>query len=181
MTHTKLPTLPHITLVLGGAGSGKSVWAETLIERNMINQSDIATYIATAEANDAEMIRRIIKHRDRRGNKWHTVEEPLELVKSLQGLVNPAHPILIDCLTLWLSNLMLAKREVAIETHALSEGLRDHPGPVVLVSNEVGLSIVPENSIARQFRDYTGCLNQQIASIADQVILVVAGLPITLK
>ena len=173
--------LPPITLVLGGARSGKSAWAEALIERQMDDTWDGATYLATATAVDAEMTARILEHRARRGERWHTVEEPLRLVSALGELADPVRPVLVDCLTLWLSNLMFSKRDVTFETQGLVERLNDLAGPVVLVSNEVGLSIVPDNALARTFRDHTGRLNQQLAATADYVVFIAAGLPITLK
>ena len=173
--------LPAVTLVLGGARSGKSVWTESLIERQMDKAWDGATYLATATAGDAEMTQRIRDHRERRGERWRTVEEPLQLAETLRELADPVRPILVDCLTLWLSNLMQSERDIALEFKALEEGLHGLAGPVVLVSNEVGLSIVPDNALARTFRDHAGRLNQLLAVRADCVVFIAAGLPITLK
>ena len=173
--------LPAVTLVLGGARSGKSNWAESLIERQMDQMWDGATYLATATAGDVEMAERIRAHRERRGEQWRTVQEPLRLVEALHKHSDPVRPVLVDCLTLWLSNLMLSERDVAQEFLALTESLRSLAGPVVLVSNEVGLSIVPDNALARTFRDHAGRLNQQLAVRADYVVFIAAGLPITLK
>jgi adenosylcobinamide kinase/adenosylcobinamide-phosphate guanylyltransferase len=173
--------LPAVTLVLGGARSGKSTWAESLIEQQMDQTWDGATYLATATAGDTEMAERIRAHRERRGERWQTVEEPLQLVEALREHADPVRPILVDCLTLWLSNLMLSERDVAQEIPALAESLGGLAGPVVLVSNEVGLSIVPDNALARRFRDHAGRLNQQLAVRADYVVFIAAGLPITLK
>ena len=142
---------------------------------------DGATYLATATAGDAEMAERIRAHRERRGEQWRTVQEPLRLVEALHEHSDPVRPVLVDCLTLWLSNLMLSERDVAQEFLALTESLRSLAGPVVLVSNEVGLSIVPDNALARTFRDHAGRLNQQLAVRADYVVFIAAGLPITLK
>lgn len=174
--------LPRVTLVLGGARSGKSRHAEQLIESALAGELyESATYLATAEALDDEMKARIAEHQDRRGDDWRTVEEPLDLVGALTANADPARPILVDCLTLWLSNLMSAGRDIDAETTALAARLQDFGGPVVLVSNEVGLGIVPDNELARRFRDHAGRLNQAVADIADRVLFVAAGLPLTLK
>ncbi len=173
--------LPPVTLVLGGARSGKSAWAESLIEQQFDDVWDGATYLATATAADAEMTARILEHRERRGLQWHTVEEPLQIAGALKKLADPMRPVLVDCLTLWLSNLMLNEQDVTRELSELENQLNDLAGPVVFVSNEVGLSIVPDNALARAFRDHAGRLNQQIAASADYVVFITAGLPITLK
>jgi adenosylcobinamide kinase/adenosylcobinamide-phosphate guanylyltransferase len=174
--------LPRITLVLGGARSGKSRHAEKIIESTLGNELyDGAIYLATAEALDDEMKARIAEHKGRRGDDWRTVEEPLDLVGALTANVDPARPILVDCLTLWLGNLMGAGRDIDAETTALAACLQDFGGPVVLVSNEVGLGIVPDNELARRFRDHAGRLNQAVADIADRVLFVAAGQPLTLK
>ena len=173
--------LPHLTLVLGGARSGKSRHAELMIEESARE----AVYLATAEAGDGEMAERIRRHRRRRAEQgatsWRTVEEPLALVAILTEMARPGRPILVDCLTLWLSNLLLAGRDVATETATLVAALPGVVAPLVLVANEVGLGIVPDNALAREFRDHAGLLNQSVASIADRVVFVAAGLPITLK
>jgi adenosylcobinamide kinase/adenosylcobinamide-phosphate guanylyltransferase len=174
--------LPRITLVLGGARSGKSRHAEQTIESALGNEHyDGATYLATAEALDDEMKARIAEHRERRGPVWHTVEEPLDLVGALTDNADLARPILVDCLTLWLGNLTGAGRDIDAEMAALAARLQDIAAPVVLVSNEVGLGIVPDNKLARDFRDRDGRLNQAVADIADRVVFVAAGLPLTLK
>jgi len=174
--------LPAVTLVLGGARSGKSRYAETLI----VSAAATATYVATAEAGDAEMAARIAEHRaqrDSRGSShtWRTVEEPLDLAPAVLAHADPLRPILVDCLTLWLSNLMGAGRIAEHETETLCAALRDAPGPVVLVANEVGLGLVPETPLGRRFRDEAGRLNQEIAGLADRVVFVAAGLPLVLK
>jgi adenosylcobinamide kinase/adenosylcobinamide-phosphate guanylyltransferase len=169
--------LAPVTLVLGGARSGKSRYAECLIE----DVEACGTYCATAEAGDAEMAQRIAAHRARRGSFWHTIEEPLALAPVIADESSLDRPLLIDCLTLWLSNLLLADRPIEGETAALCAALRLAAGPVVLVANEVGLGIVPETSLGRRFRDAAGGLNQQIAALADRVVLVAAGLPLVLK
>lgn len=165
--------LPALTLVLGGARSGKSAYAEALIGDRP------AVYLATGGAGDAEMAARIRAHRARRGPQWRTVEEPLELAAALRKLGHG--PILVDCLTLWLSNLMLADRDIDAETAGLEAALDGLTGPVVMVANEVGLGIVPDNALARAFRDHAGRLNQTIAARARRVVFVAAGLPLMLK
>jgi adenosylcobinamide kinase/adenosylcobinamide-phosphate guanylyltransferase len=174
-------TLCAVTLVLGGAASGKSVFAERLIEAGFASLWDHATYLATATAGDGEMSDKIRCHRARRGAQWITVEEPLDLAGAMIQHDDPARPILVDCLTLWLSNVMLAERDIDAQTARLAETLNELSGPVVLVANEVGLSIVPDNALARRFRESAGRLNQAIAAIADRVYFVAAGLPLILK
>lgn len=165
-----------LTFVLGGARSGKSRHAETLIE----NLPAPWTYVATAQAFDDEMRERIAIHRDRRDGRWSTIDAPHELAAALEGVPDGA-PVLIDCLTLWLSNTMLAERDVAFECRRLVDVLSRPRGPWVAVANEVGLGIVPDNALARRFRDEAGRLNQQVAAVADTVTLLVAGLPMRVK
>ncbi|HLI11210.1 MAG TPA: bifunctional adenosylcobinamide kinase/adenosylcobinamide-phosphate guanylyltransferase [Alphaproteobacteria bacterium] len=169
--------LPPVTLVLGGARSGKSRHAEGLVER----QPGFCIYLATAEAGDAEMAERIRRHQARRGPRWVTVEEPLELAAALKRSASPAGGVLVDCLTLWLANLLAARRDAEAEIEGLVATLPALAGPVVLVSNEVGLGIVPENALARRFRDHAGRLHQAVAAAAQAVDLVVAGLPVPVK
>jgi adenosylcobinamide kinase / adenosylcobinamide-phosphate guanylyltransferase len=164
-------------LVLGGARSGKSAYAE----RTVLAAAPHALYLATASAGDAEMSERIRQHRDRRGDAWTTVEEPLDLCGVLRREARPERPILVDCLTLWLSNLMHNGADIATETARLTALLPDLAGPVVFVSNEVGLGIVPDNALARAFRDHAGRLNQAVAAAVDAVIFLAAGLPLQLK
>lgn len=168
--------LAPITFVLGGARSGKSAFAETLA-----NTADQPVYLATASADDNEMTERIRQHRVRRGPHWQTIEEPLDLTGTIAQHSAPANCILIDCLTLWLANLMQADRDIARASDCLLSGLRKAPGAVILVSNEVGLGIVPDNRLARDFRDHAGRLHQSVAGIAQRAYFIVAGLPITLK
>jgi len=164
-----------VTLVLGGARSGKSRYAERLISAT----SPPWTYVATAEARDAEMTERIAMHQARRGSEWRTVEAQSDLVGALAS--TPAGPILIDCLTLWLSNRMLADADVDGEVGRLEQALAQHSDAVVIVANEVGCGIVPDNALARRFRDLQGSVNQRIAASADCVVLMVAGLPLPVK
>ena len=167
---------PRLGLVVGGARSGKSGLAERLVTAT----SRPRRYIATAEAWDDEMRDRIARHRADRGADWTTVEAPLDLTAALAAV--PAdEAVLIDCATLWLSNHLLADHDLEAESDRLRAALRSCPAPVVLVSNEVGWGIVPDNALARAFRDAQGRLNQQIAAEADLVLGVMAGLPMVLK
>lgn len=169
--------MPRLTLVLGGARSGKSGHAERLVEGSGL----ACHYLATGTPGDAEMAARIAVHRARRGDRWTLHEEPLALATSLERITAPGRAVLVDCLTLWLTNLMLAERDLAAETEGLIPTLERCRGPVVLVSNEVGQGVVPLNAMARAFVDATGHLHQRIAAVADRVDLVTAGLPLTLK
>lgn len=164
----------RITLVLGGARSGKSAYAERIIAA----LPPPWLYCATAEARDEEMRERIAHHQERRGDSWRTVEAPLDIAPVLEA---PAGPVLVDCLTLWLTNLMLAGRDAEAETAKLLCAAKACPAPIVLVSNEVGLGIVPDNALAREFRDRAGRLNQAVAAIANQVVFMAAGIPMVLK
>jgi adenosylcobinamide kinase/adenosylcobinamide-phosphate guanylyltransferase len=162
-----------LTLVLGGARSGKSRYAEGLITA----LPPPWLYIATAQAFDQEMTERIAT---RRAASWQTVEAPHDLAAALAAAPQRA-PVLVDCLTLWLSNRMLAEADIDAETDTLERALDTSGGVRVLVSNEVGSGIVPDNALARRFRDLQGRLNQRLAARADRVVLVVAGLSLTLK
>ena len=164
-----------LTLVLGGARSGKSRMAEALTTRHAAPWA----YLATAQAFDDEMRARIAGHRDRRGPGWETVEVPLDLAAALRGA--GGRPVLVDCLTLWLTNLMLGGHDIPAAVAALEDALADRAAPTVLVANEVGLGIVPENALARRFRDEAGRLNQRLAARAGTVLFVVAGLPLAVK
>lgn len=170
------PALPALTLVLGGARSGKSRFAEGLVAASGLRP----VYVATAEAGDAEMAARIAAHRARRGSEWTTIEEPLDIAAAAAGAAEGS-AVLIDCLTLWLANLMAAGRGAEAETAALPAALRAARAPVVCVANEVGLGVVPGNALARRFRDAAGAANREAAAAADRVWLVVAGLPQALK
>ncbi len=169
--------LPRLTLVLGGARSGKSRHAEGLVEA----AAPSALYVATAEPRDDEMRRRIAEHRARRGARWAVIEEPLAVAGLLRAETRPGRPVLVDCLTLWLANVMLAGRDPDAEIDALLAILPRLEGAVVMVANEVGLGIVPENALARQFRDHAGRLNREVAAAADRVHFIAAGLPLILK
>lgn len=166
-----------VTFVLGGARSGKSSFAEGLIE----SSGKEAIYLATGRAWDDEMSARIDQHKARRGGLWTTVEEPLDLVSALEVHAAEGTAVLVDCLTLWVTNLMMAERDVMAETARLAASLPHLKGAVVCVSNEVGLGIVPENRMARDFRDHAGRLHQVVAGAAATVYFVAAGLPLKMK
>jgi adenosylcobinamide kinase/adenosylcobinamide-phosphate guanylyltransferase len=157
MSGPVLPSTLVSTLVLGGARSGKSLYAERLVRESGLTP----LYLATATAGDDEMGARITLHRERRGDDWLTIEE-------------------VECLTLWLSNLLFAERDLAVETAALCTALARLDG-VVLVSNEIGMGLVPDNALGRRFRDAQGRLNQAVAAIVPSVVFVAAGLPLALK
>ena len=164
-------------LVLGGARSGKSAYAQRLAEAAASER----LYLATAEAGDAEMAARIARHRADRAQGWTTLEEPLALAEALAAEARPGRALMVDCLTLWLSNLMLAGREVEGETARLTQAIGALQGPAVFVSNEIGLGVVPDNALARAFRDAQGRLNREIALACEAVVLVAAGLPTLIK
>jgi adenosylcobinamide kinase / adenosylcobinamide-phosphate guanylyltransferase len=165
-----------IILITGGARSGKSLRAESRAH----GCPGRPVYIATAEALDAEMSERIARHRARRGTEWIERETPLALVEALDE-TDGGGARLVDCLTLWLSNLMHAKHDWSQAAQLLADALGRQNSPVVLVTNEVGLGIVPDNALARAFRDAAGLVNQMIARVADEVEFIVAGLPMRLK
>ena len=170
---TALPT----TLVLGGARSGKSLFAEQLIHHSNLTR----VYLATATAGDDEMSVRIRQHKSRRGDGWTTIEEPLALVDALTRESTHGRAVLVDCLTLWLSNLMFAGRDPEIEARRLTRFLGVARYPIVFVSNEVGMGLVPETPLGREFRDAQGRLNQIVAAAVPQVAFIAAGLPLWLK
>jgi adenosylcobinamide kinase/adenosylcobinamide-phosphate guanylyltransferase len=165
-----------VILITGGARSGKSRRAEARARAF----PGRPVYVATAEARDAEMAARIAGHRARRGNDWIEREVPLDLVQTLVE-TDGSGARLVDCLTLWLSNLLHSDRDWSREVTRLADALPRLAGPVVMVTNEVGLGIVPDNALARSFRDAAGIMNQTVAGIADEVEFVVAGLPMKLK
>ncbi len=174
------PALPRTTLILGGARSGKSAYAESLLPARAGGR---AVYLATATAGDAEMAERIAAHRARRGEGWETIEEPLDLAAALRRADARADGagVLVDCLTLWLANLMAASADIDRARSELVATLGRLRGPLLLVANEVGLGIVPDNPLARRFRDQAGRLNQAVAAAADRVLFIAAGLPLVLK
>ena len=174
--------LPPVTLVLGGARSGKSTYAEKLVTGTLFGAAPRpAVYIATAEAGDVEMATRIMAHRARRGVGWATIEEPIKLAEALDGARARRLPVLVDCLTLWLSNLMHVGADLDEAADHLLQALDEAGPPVVFVSNEVGLGLVPETPLGRSFRDAQGRLNMRVAERADRVVLMAAGLPLTMK
>ena len=166
----------RFTLVLGGARSGKSRHAEALI----MAHRPPWIYVATAQALDAEMAIRIADHRGRRDARWQTLEAPRDLARSIAA-APPDAPLLIDCLTLWVSNEMLAQADLDAATRDLEAALDRRRASVVAVANEVGLGIVPDTVLGRRFRDAAGRLNQRLAIRADRVVFLVAGIPMTLK
>lgn len=165
------------TLVLGGARSGKSRFAEQICRDSGLNLH----YIATGRAWDAEMEARIAAHRADRGPAWTTHEAPLSLIETLAAIDDPGNIVLVDCLTLWVTNLMMEERAGTAEFEALAKAVAAPRARIVLVSNEVGLGIVPDNKMAREFRDHAGRLHQRIAEVAEQVYFVAAGLPLKMK
>lgn len=171
-----MPDRSKLTFIIGGARSGKSAHAETLAT---VLPSPW-TYIATAQAYDDEMRERIALHRSRRGEGWATIDAPLDLAGTLEALPDD-RPVLVDCLTLWLTNHMLAEHDLDLECRRLADVLSRPRGPWFVVSNEVGQGIVPDNALARRFRDAAGRLNQLVAAVADTVLLMVAGLPLKVK
>jgi adenosylcobinamide kinase/adenosylcobinamide-phosphate guanylyltransferase len=182
MEHGPTFPLPPVSFVLGGARSGKSTYAEKLATGTLSGGAPRpALYIATAQAGDVEMATRIMAHRARRGANWTTVEVPLALDEAIVANVVEGRPILVDCLTLWLSNLMHAERDLDEATDDLVRALESLVVPVVFVSNEVGLGVVPETPLGRAFRDAQGRLNMRMAERADRVVFLTAGLPLVLK
>ena len=170
-------TSPGAVLVLGGARSGKSAFAERLVVETGLSRH----YIATGRAFDDEMRDRIARHRDDRGDGWETHEEPLALAETITAVARPDRAVLVDCLTLWVTNLMLEERDMGDAFAGLAKAIEAAPGRIVFVSNEVGLGIVPDNRMARAFRDHAGRLHQQVAAIVPQVYFIAAGLPLKMK
>jgi len=166
------------TLVLGGARSGKTAFAESLALRS----GHRPAYLATAQTLDAEMKARVASHQTGRGDKFTTIEEPLALSATLRRIASAHEVVLVDCLTLWITNLLLANADVAGAVSELGATLTEIGDTrIILVSNEVGLGIVPDNAMARTFRDLAGSTHQRLAQICDNVYFIVAGLPMTLK
>ena len=178
----ELVPLTSLSLVIGGARSGKSAFAERMVTAHASCSGQQPIYLATAavSVSDDEMVERIRHHQTRRGSMWHTVEISMDIASALDILPKGA-PVLLECLTLWLSNLLLKKMDNRASTTQLLAGLEAAHGPVVVVSNDVGSGTVPDSSLARSFRDHAGHLNQQVAAMAGCVIMVNAGLPLLLK
>lgn len=178
-----------VVLVLGGARSGKTAWALKEAENRLLQYRHSAVsgggeqhalYVATAQALDAEMQERIQRHREERGELWHTIEESLDLSRCI--LDSGRYPVvLLDCLTMWVSNLMTCELPLDHVFSELCAALRQIPNQIILVSNEVGLGIVPDNPLARRFRDAVGRLHQEIALVADEVFFVTAGIALRMK
>ncbi len=167
----------HI-LVLGGARSGKTAFAERLATHS----SNTPAYLATAEALDDEMLERVTAHQRSREGRFTTIEEPLELPQAIFAAAQAHDVILVDCITLWITNLLSMERDVADEVDTLIETLENvETAQVILVSNEVGLGIVPDNALARTFRDLAGAAHQELAGICEHVYFVVAGIPVVAK
>lgn len=168
--------LPALTLIVGGARSGKSGFAERLVT----GSGRPRLYLATAQSFDAEMDEKIALHKTQRGPDWTTIEAPFDAARVL-GECRPEQAVLLDCATLWLSNHLLAEHDLAIEAAKLFAALAACPAPVVIVSNEVGAGIVPDNALSRQFRNAQGLLNQRLAAQSNLVVTIIAGLPLVLK
>ena len=166
-----------ITLITGGAKSGKTSHALSLAEA----AGPARMYMATAQALDDEMRERIKRHKEERGNGWDTLEEPVNVPLVLSQLDSKYDAVLLDCLTLWLTNLMCAGRDIEADASALLEVLSNVSADVIVVTNEVGLGIVPDNQMAREFRDHAGALNQSVASLADRVLMTVSGIVVQIK
>lgn len=164
-------------LVLGGARSGKSRTAQQLAEASPLKR----LHIATAQPLDEEMRERIARHRAERDSSWETQEAGLDLADDIRAQAGPEKVVLVDCLTLWLSNILLAERDPHREGERLAEAVKETAGPLILVSNEVGHGIVPSTSLGRIFRDEQGRLNQRMATVCDAVVWVAAGCPLLLK
>ncbi len=183
MSATQAPApLPSLTLVLGGQRSGKSAHAEDLIH-GVIAETGGAVYLATALAGDEEMTARIKQHRERRDEKWQTVEAPFAIAHALEGLADCTKPVLVDSLGMWVANELEAGRDplAGALIDDLAKAMAAHPAPVVVVSDETGLGVVPVSDMARKFVDALGTLNQSVAAAADRVVLVTAGLAQVLK
>ncbi len=168
---------PSLTLVLGGMRSGKSRHAERLASNSGLEP----VYLATAEALDPEMAARIAAHRRRRGAHWRTLEVPLALPEAIGEESHPGRILLVECLTMWLNNLLMAEVDIAASFERLEAALAARRGPLILVGNEVGFGVVPGDPLSRRFVDHAGTLHQRLAILADRVELVVAGLPLVVK
>ncbi len=171
------PPLCRSVLVLGGARSGKSRFARELAEASGLSP----VLIATATAGDAEMADRIARHKAERDSRWSTIEEPFQLAAIIARESRAGRVLVVDCLTLWLANLTFAENDIEATTRALTVAVAVAGGPVIMVSNEIGLGLVPDTALGRRFRDAQGRLNQHVATICEAVVFVAAGLPLVLK
>jgi adenosylcobinamide kinase / adenosylcobinamide-phosphate guanylyltransferase len=172
----------EITLVLGGCRSGKSLYALEFAEKNHAGENNL--FLATCVPHDEEMKDRVHRHQDERGSQWQALEVPVDIAGAIREHGAGADVILVDCLTLWVSNLFMESEDYdRTLSYALDlqEALKDAACPVILVSNELGMGIVPENALARRYRDAVGGVNQAVAKCAHRVILTVAGIPMTVK
>lgn len=172
-----------VTFVLGGCKSGKSAHALELAEAL---KAERYIYVATCVPADPEMHERVRRHQKERGPNWQTVEEPLQIEQVIARHAGPQTVLLVDCLTLWVTNLLMdgrdrTSKEIESRLDALCRTLDHRSGPILLVSNEVGTGIVPENRLARRFRDVAGLVNQKVAAVADRVVWMVAGIPVPIK
>jgi adenosylcobinamide kinase/adenosylcobinamide-phosphate guanylyltransferase len=168
---------PKVMLITGGARAGKSRYAERLMTARPAHHA----VIATATAGDAEMAERIARHKAERDKTWETIEQPISVRAAIRNAARPDRILLVDCLTLWISNLLGEQRDIVVEMLGLVGTLKIAAGPVIIVSNEVGLGIVPDNPLARAFRDNLGRANQLVAAAAEVVVFMAAGIPIILK
>jgi adenosylcobinamide kinase / adenosylcobinamide-phosphate guanylyltransferase len=171
------PQTLRSALILGGARSGKSAYAQVLAEASRPER----LYLATGAPGDEEMAARIARHQADRGEGWTTLEEPVEVASALLAHARAGRVVVVDCLTLWLSNLMLAGRDPAPAVARLTDAIGGLAGPAILVSNEVGMGIVPDHKLGREFRDWQGRANREIGAACEAVIFVAAGLPLQLK
>lgn len=168
---------PKVMLITGGARAGKSRYAERLMNARPARHA----VVATAHAGDVEMAERIARHKAERDKTWEVIEQPISVRSAIRNATRPDRIVLVDCLTLWISNLMAEERDIQIEVQGLVGTLQIAAGPVIIVSNEVGLGIVPDNALARAFRDNLGRANQAVAAAAEVVVFMAAGIPMILK
>ena len=173
-------TLPPLTLVLGGQRSGKSVYGESLIDAHGMGGVYLATTNSKLAAQDTEMLARINAHQARRGQNWDTLEEAIDLSAAFAGIAGPK-PVLLDSLGMWVANMIATGQAVQDVAQNLAQTFISHPAPVVVISEETGLGLIPENALGRNFIDNLGALNQTIAAHAENVVLCVAGIPIDIK
>ena len=168
---------PKVVLITGGARAGKSRYAERLMNARPARHA----VVATAVAGDAEMAERIARHKAERDAGWEVIEQPISIRSAIRNAARPDRIVLVDCLTLWISNLMAEGRDIEIEIQGLVGTLQIAAGPVIIVSNEVGFGVVPDNPLARAFRDNLGRANQAVAAASECAVLMAAGIPIVLK